>query len=192
MRLSKLCAFMTAAVAVIALMVAMAPAPAQQQARRGAARRVIAARGAAVSPLRTIHQTLEAAAKEMESALPIYDGHRHRAIELARMAAREVRDAGLAASGRSAPNPAAIAGRLPAAQRAARVPKGANAARSRYTVQQIAASNARMQAGMQQLQQALQQLQSMGAPNGSYLGDAAEFTGYSLQAANQGLQFIGR
>src|SRR5947209_1165053 len=39
-----------------------------------------------LSPVQATHQTLQSAIQAMESALPIYDGHRHRAIELARLA----------------------------------------------------------------------------------------------------------
>ena len=67
------------------------PAHAQQKRHTGARRAAILAQ--ATSPLATVHKTFEEAAKMMESALPIYDGHRHRAIELARMSAREIKEA---------------------------------------------------------------------------------------------------
>jgi hypothetical protein len=125
----------------------------------------------------------------MESALPIYDGHRHRAIELTHLAEQELREAVREAGGGTSNR---VGGqRMRPAQRAALIPKGMNVARSRYTMQQIAASNSRMQEGMQLLRQGIQQMQSLGQDPGSHLGDAAEYANLAIQAANQGLQYVG-
>ena len=142
----------------------------------------------ATSPLATVHQTFENAARIMESALPIYDGHRHRAIELAKLSAREIREAATGATGKI--NSGTTGQHKTAAQRAALIPKGANVALSKYTSAQIAQSNTQMQKGLQLLQQGLQQLQTLGQDPGNHMSDAAEFGNMAIQAANKGLQFV--
>ena len=139
------------------------------------------------TPIAMAHATFERAARIMESALPIYDGHRVRAIKLAKLAAREIKDAamGTTGTGTGAGTP-----RKSAAQQAAGIPKGRNESLAGYNAQQIAASNAKMQEGMQLLQQGLQQVQSIGNDRGNHMSDAAEFGNYAIQAANQGLAFV--
>src|SRR5579862_6762790 len=143
--------------------------------------------GQAMSPIASAHKTFEQAARIMESALPIYDGHRHRAIELAKLAAREIKEAATGASGPANGNNTQ---HKTAAQRAALVPKGANVELSKYTPAQISASNAKMQQGLTMLQQGLQQVNTIGNDPGNHMSDAAEFGNYAIQAANKGLQFV--
>ena len=121
----------------------------------------------------------------MEAALPIYDGHRVRAIKLAKMAAREIREAAAGARGVGTVG----APRMPASQRAAQVPKGREKGLSRYNAQQVQDSNALMQEGIQLLQQGLQQVRTIGNDQGNHMGDAAEFGSYAIQSVNAGLQF---
>ena len=172
--------------AVIVISTASVQSIAQQPLVGRGQRRAMSS-GHGTSPLATAHATFERAAKVMESALPIYDGHRHRAIELARHAAREIKEAATGAKGTMT---GANMQRKTAAQRAAAIPKGANVELSKYSAQQIAASNTRMQEGMQLLQQGLQQVQAIGNDPGNHMSDAAEFGNYAIQAANKGLQFV--
>lgn len=139
------------------------------------------------SQLVGVYTTFENAAKIMESALPIYDGHRHRAIELAKLSAKEIREA---ATGTTNSVNGGMGQRQTASVRAAQIPKGRNMALSKYSSSQIAASNAQMQQGMQLLQQGMQQLQSLGKDSGGHMNDAAEFGNMAMQAANTGLQFV--
>lgn len=167
------------------LVVSVVGAGAQQTVRPrvGQTRRAVV--GKSVSPAAATHATFEKAAKVMESALPIYDGHRHRAIELAKLAAKEVREAATGAGG------SVTAGvHKTAAERAAMVHKGPNVALSKYSAAQISASNAKMQAGIQLLQQGMQQLQALGQDAGGHVADAAVFGNEAIQAANKGLQWV--
>ena len=77
-----------------------------------------------------------------------------------------------------------------ASDRAALVKKGSNVELAKFTPAEIAASNAKMQQGLQILQQGMQQLQSLGKDNGGHMNDAAEFGNMSIQAANAGLQWV--
>jgi hypothetical protein len=126
----------------------------------------------------------------MESALPIYDGHRHRAIELAKLSAKEIKLAAEGAPSTAGPTNGTNTQHKTAAQRAAAIAKGANVELSKYTAAQISASNAKMQQGLQLLQQGLQQAQALGNDAGNHMSDAAEFGNYAIQAANKGLAFV--
>jgi len=139
------------------------------------------------SPIAIAHRTLEQAARVMESALPIYDGHRHRSIELAKMAAKEVVEA---ANGAPADPLAGTPGHKTAAQRAGLVKKGGNVALSQFTAAQISASNIKMQKGLVLLQQGLSQVQAIGNDPGGHMGDAVVFLNHAINAANTGLQYV--
>ncbi len=136
------------------------------------------------SPLVVAHQTLLQAAQLMESALPIYDGHRHRAIQLARIAASQIVDA---ANG--TPATSAITGKTNA-QRAALVPKGTESELTHFNSEQIAASNIKIQQSLVLLQKAMAQCQSIGNDNAGHMAEAYNFAGYAIQAANKGLSFV--
>ena len=140
-----------------------------------------------LTPVQATQQTLRNAAQVLESALPIYDGHRHRAIELTRLAEQELKEA--IASAGSVRTGRTSGKRVRPTQRAAGVRRGQEVAGSRYGSQQVMASNARMQQGIQLLQQGIQQLQSLGRDPGNHVSDSAEYAGLAAQAANQGLQF---
>jgi hypothetical protein len=142
-----------------------------------------------MSPVQITHQTLKNAARLMESALPIYGGNRHRAIALTHLAEQELRQAVVSAAGGTG-GAQSTARRLTAAQRAAQVPKSPEIAAMQYSPQQIQASNARMQQGLQLLQQGMQQIQALGRDPGNHASDAVEFAGMAAQSANQGLQSI--
>jgi hypothetical protein len=153
--------------------------------------------GQTMSPIASAHATFERAAKVMESALPIYDGHRHRAIQLARLAAREIKEAAMgrgtatgSGTGTGTSGAAANVQRKTAAQQAAAIPKGSNTPLTNYNSAQIAASNAKMQQGLQLLQQGLQQVQAIGNDSGNHMKDALEFGNYSIEAANKGLAYV--
>ncbi len=139
------------------------------------------------SPMAIAHATFERAARVMESALPIYDGHRHRAIELAKHAAKQIKEAAEGAPGGTLGTN--IKRKTPS-QVAARIPKGANIELSKFSAQQITASNARMQEGLQLLQQGLQQIQAIGNDPGNHMNDATEFGNFAIEAANKGLAFV--
>jgi hypothetical protein len=134
------------------------------------------------------HQTLKSAAHMMESALPIYDGHRHRAIELTRLAEQELREAAATASGRTVNGIGTQ--RLRPAQRATMISKHHEGSHSRYSQQQIAASNAQMQQGLQMLSRGLQQLQSLGRDSGGHMADAVELVNMAGQEGNMALQWM--
>src|SRR5689334_19883822 len=87
----------------LALASAALPAGAQRANRTVPQRRIqnraVLSAGQPTSPLQTVHQTLQRAVKVMQSALPIYDGHRHRAIELTHLAEQELHEATLHTGG---------------------------------------------------------------------------------------------
>jgi hypothetical protein len=136
------------------------------------------------SPVQITHRTLKNAARLMESALPIYNGNRHRAIALTHLAEQELRQAAVSAGGGNGGALSSTPQRFTAAQ----VPKGAEIATARYSPQQVQASNARMQQGLQLLQQGIQQIQALGRDPGNHASDAVEFATMAAQSANQGLQ----
>lgn len=195
--------------AVIAGSIVAVSSGAQQTGTvRGGQRRGATA-GQAASPIAVAHATFERAARIMESALPIYDGHRHRAIELAKHAAKEIKEAAMGASSSATATGASTATgttgtssrsgttggasgvqHKTAAQQAAAIPKGSNVPLTNYNSAQIAASNAKMQQGLQLLQQGLQEVQAIGNDPGNHMSDALEFGNYAVQAANAGLAFV--
>jgi hypothetical protein len=180
----KSCCLIAAAGVSVSFIGVRADAQTTTTPRAGARHRAAAQ---TTSPLAMAHKTFEEAAKVMESALPIYDGHRHRAIELAKMTAKEIKEA---ATGAPATLNPATGQHHTASERAALVAKGKNESLSKYSPSQIAASNAQMQRGMQLLQQGMQQLQSLGKDSNGHMNDAAEFSNMSMQAVNTGLQFV--
>jgi len=141
-----------------------------------------------LSPVQVTHRTLVNAARMMGSALPVYDVHRNRAIELARLADEEL---GLAvASAERNRQMRDFERRVTPSQRASRIPKRPDVPESRYSAQQVLASNAQMQKGILLLQQGIHQLRSLGRDPDNHVSDAVEFAAMAAQSANQGLQSV--
>ncbi len=121
------------------------------------------------------------AEKAMRAALPIYDGHRHRAMEITKLAIQELRAAYNWRPGLPAPTESAQA-------MLKRITNVKEFNRNRYSPQQIAKSDEMMRQGLVQLRAALADLGKVTQPFGGYVREASQLIDLAISEATQALQ----
>jgi len=145
------------------------PVAAQGQNRKAAP----PAKDADHAAMQAVMKDLTAAQKILRRALPIYNGHRHRAIEIDNLAMRVLRAAYV-----WTPNTPSRPMNVQA--EVAKIGKGNEEPASKYTQEQITRSNALMRKAMAVLQQAKLDLGHVQGAYGGLIGEARQLVDLAL------------
>lgn len=135
--------------------------------------------------MKEVAKELGKAARIMKSALPIYSGHRHKSIEITKLAIRELRDAY-----KWSPNQAAKPTNLN--QELARIGNGNEFDAAKYSADQIAKSNEKLKAGLEILVKAQNDIKKIQGNYGGNISNAAQLISLAIGEANQALQSVSR
>ncbi|MBS1721891.1 MAG: hypothetical protein JSS66_02670 [Armatimonadetes bacterium] len=137
------------------------------------------------------HQLLMAAAKDcqaaqraMQKALPIYHGHRHRAMEINRVTLMAIR-----AAFKWRPGEASNAARL--TQSLAKLGDGGEGDASKYSAEQIGRSNELMKRALASLKKAQSELAQVTIDYGGYVSTSKQLVAMSIDEVLKAGQSLG-
>lgn len=137
------------------------------------------------SALRETAGDCRAAERLMAAALPIYNGHRHRAMEINKVSMQVLRAA-------FAWTPNAPAKPSNVQQLLSHIGTGSEVPASKYSSSEVARSNELMQKALAKLQKAKADLSKVQSQMGGYVAEASQLIDLSIQEVNLALSTVGR